>query len=204
VPGVLFVFKCRFVLGFPLVLDAGNGLKGEYLGPKFTEGGPTLGRVGLGAWIVTFSSSLAWGDCNLWMMSLLAILGTRRCRDNGEAERNGGLEDVEAGVGVTEVDGGLKCNPLCEIDGTLGLPEVANIIFVEADGVGSHDDGGFGEFSMLRRFETEATRGLEGNVRWPGPVTELGVPGSPVVDALTLAESLVTFEVMRTDGVGLG
>ena len=57
---------------------------------------------------------------------------------------------------------------------------------------------------MLRRFETEATRGLEGNVRWPGPVTELGVPGSLVVDALTLVESFVTFEVMRTDGVGLG
>ena len=138
------------------------------------------------------------------MISLLATLGTRRCRDNGEAERNGGLEDVETGVGVTEVGGGLKCNPLCDTDGTLGLPEVVNIIFVEADGVWSHDDGGFDEFSMLRRFETEATRGLGENVRWPGPVTELGVLGSLVVDALTLAESLVTFEVIRTDGVGLG
>ena len=48
-PGVLFVFECRFGLGFPLALDAGNGLKGEYLGLKFTEGGPTLGHVGLGA-----------------------------------------------------------------------------------------------------------------------------------------------------------
>lgn len=42
------------------------------------------------------------------MMSLLATLGTRRCRDSGDAERNGGLEDVEAGVGVAEVDGGLR------------------------------------------------------------------------------------------------
>lgn len=41
-------------------------------------------------------------------MSLLATLGTRRCRDKGEAERSGGLEDVEAGVGVTEVGGGPK------------------------------------------------------------------------------------------------
>jgi len=49
VPGALFVFECRFGLEFPLVLDAGNGLKGEYLGLKFTEGGPILGRVGLGA-----------------------------------------------------------------------------------------------------------------------------------------------------------
>ena len=138
------------------------------------------------------------------MISLLAKLGTRRCRDSGDTERNGGLEDVEAGVGVTEVGGGLKCNPLCEFDGTLGLPEVGNLRFVEADGVGSHDDGDVDEFSTLRRFKTEATRGLEGNVRWPGPVTELGVPGSLVADTFALAESLVTFEVMRTDGVGLG
>jgi hypothetical protein len=137
------------------------------------------------------------------MISLLATLGTRRCRDNGDAELSGGLEDVEAGVGVTEVGGGLKCNPLCEIDGTLGLP-VGNLVFGEADGVGSHDDGDVDKFSTLRRFETEATRVLEGNVRWPGPVTELGVLGSLVVDAFTLTEILVTFEVKRTDGVGLG
>ena len=111
---------------------------------------------------------------------------------------------MKAGVGVTEVDGGLKCNPLCEIDGTLGLPEVANFVLVEPDEIGSHDDGDVDDFSILRRFETEATRGLEGNVRWPRPVTELGVLGSLVVDAFTLAESLVTLEVMRTDGVGLG
>jgi hypothetical protein len=49
VPGVLFVFECRFGLGFPFVLDTGNGLKGEYLGLKFREEGPALGRVGLGA-----------------------------------------------------------------------------------------------------------------------------------------------------------
>jgi len=52
---------------------------------------------------------------------------------------------------------------------------VANI--VEEDGVGSRD-GDLDEFSTLRIFEPEAARGLEGNVRWPGPVTELGVPGS--------------------------
>ena len=50
VPGLLFVFKCRFGLGFPLVLvGTGNGLKGEYLGLKLAGGGPTLGRIGLGA-----------------------------------------------------------------------------------------------------------------------------------------------------------
>lgn len=38
-------------------------------------------------------------------MSLLVTLGTRRCRENGDAERNGGLDDVEAGV---RVGGGLK------------------------------------------------------------------------------------------------
>lgn len=42
------------------------------------------------------------------MISLFATLGTRRWRDNGDAERNGGLEDVDAGVGVADVDGGLK------------------------------------------------------------------------------------------------
>lgn len=52
--------------------------------------------------------SLPWSGENLWIMSLLATLGTRRCRDSGDAERNGGLEDVEAGVGVAEVDGGLR------------------------------------------------------------------------------------------------
>jgi len=72
---------------------------------------------------------------------------------------------VEAGIGVTEVDGDLNCKPLCEIGGTLGLPEVANVIFVEADGMGSRDDGDLDEFFTLRRFEPEATRGLEGNVR---------------------------------------
>lgn len=133
----------------------------------------------------------------------MATLGTRRCRKTGDAERNGGLEDVEAGVGVAEVGGGLKCNPLREVDGTLGLPVVANFVLVERDGVGFRDGGEVGEFSTLRRFETEATRGLDGNVRWPGPVTELGVPGS-LVDAFTLAESLVTFEVIRIGGVGLG
>ena len=36
---------------------------------------------------------------------------------------------MEAGVGVTEVDGGRKW----EIDGTLGLPVVANFVFDEMD-----------------------------------------------------------------------
>ena len=54
VPGLLFVFKCRFGPGFPLVfplvlVSTGNGLKGEYLGLKLAGGGPTLGRIGLGA-----------------------------------------------------------------------------------------------------------------------------------------------------------
>ena len=111
-PGLLFVFEDSFGLGSTLVFDVGKALKGEYLGLKLTEGGPTLGRTGLGAWIVTSSSSLAWGDRNLRTISLLATLGTRRCRDNGDTERNGGLDDVEAGVGVTEVDGGLKWSPL--------------------------------------------------------------------------------------------
>ena len=47
---------------------------------------------------------------------------------------------------------------------------------VEEDGVGSRD-GDLDEFSTLRIFKPEAARGLEGNVRWPGPVMELGVPG---------------------------
>jgi len=49
VPGVLLVFECRFGLVFSLVLDTGSELEGEYLGLEFTERGPTLGRVGLGA-----------------------------------------------------------------------------------------------------------------------------------------------------------
>jgi hypothetical protein len=44
-------------------------------------------------------------------MSLLATLGTRRCRNNGEVERSGGLEGVETGVGVVDTDGGLKRSP---------------------------------------------------------------------------------------------
>ena len=47
VPGLLFVFKCRFGYEFPL--DVGNVLKGEYLGLKLAGGGWTLGRIGLGA-----------------------------------------------------------------------------------------------------------------------------------------------------------
>lgn len=137
-------------------------------------------------------------------ISLLATLGTRRCRKNGDAERNGGLEDVETGVGVTEVGGGLECSPFCEIDGTLGLPVVANFVLAETDGVGYRDGGDVDEFSMLRIFEVEATRGLDGNVLWAGAVTELGVLGSLVVDACTLVESLVTFEVIRMRGAGLG
>jgi len=48
VPGLLFVFECRFGLRPPLVLDPGSALKGEYLALNLT-GGPTLGRIGLGA-----------------------------------------------------------------------------------------------------------------------------------------------------------
>lgn len=138
------------------------------------------------------------------MISLLATLGTRRCRDNGDTERSGGLEDVEAGVGVTEVGGGPRCSPLWEIDGTLALPATGNFVFVETEGAGSRDGGGVDKSSRLRRPETEATRVLGGNVRWPRPVTKLGVAGSLAVDGLTLTESLVTFEVIRMDGVGLG
>lgn len=75
----------------------------------------------------------------------MATLGTRLCLNNGDTERNGGLEGVETGIRVTEVDGVLKCKPLCEIYGALGLPEAANVVFVEADGVGSCD-GDFDEF----------------------------------------------------------
>ena len=48
-PRLLFVFECRPGLALLLVLDADNGLKGEYLGLKLVESGPTLGLVGLGA-----------------------------------------------------------------------------------------------------------------------------------------------------------
>lgn len=81
-------------------------------------------------------------------MSLLATLGTRRCRVNGDAERNGGLEDVEAGVGVIEVGGGRKFIPLCETDGTLGLPTATNLVFIEIDG-GSRDGGDVDKLSIL-------------------------------------------------------
>lgn len=49
IPGLLFVFEWRFGLWFPLALDASNGMKGEYLGLELAEGGPILGRTGLGA-----------------------------------------------------------------------------------------------------------------------------------------------------------
>ena len=39
------------------------------------------------------------------------MLDARRCRDAGDAERNGGLGEVEARVGVTEVDGRLEMEP---------------------------------------------------------------------------------------------
>ena len=133
----------------------------------------------------------------------MATLGTRRCRVNGDAERNGGLKDVEAGVGVVEVGGGRKFIPLWETDGTLGLPTATNLAFIETDG-GSRDGGDIDKLSMLWRFESEATRVLGAAVRWPGPVTESDVPGSFAVEAFTMADSLVTFEVIRMDGVGLG
>ena len=137
----------------------------------------------------------------MWTISLLATLGTRRCRDNGDVERNGGLEGVEEGVGVTEVDGERKWIPFWEIEGTLGLAVVANFVFAEIDGDKPRDGGDVDKSSALRRFETEATRGLGVNVRWPMPITGLGVADSPTVDPFTVTE---TFEVMRTDGVGLG
>lgn len=56
-----------------------------------------------------------------------------------------------------------------------------------------------GGFSAIRWLETDATRG-----RWPRPNMELGVAGSLVFDALALTESLLSFEVTRMDGVGLG
>jgi len=135
------------------------------------------------------------------MISLLATLGTRRCRDNGDAERKGGLEGVEAGVGVTEVDGGPKCIPFWEIEGTLGLPVVANLVVAEIDGGERWDGGDVDKSSVLRRFETGVTRGPGVNVRWPRPVAGLESADSPVVDAFTLTE---TFDVIRMDGVGLG
>lgn len=57
-PGVLFVFKCKICLWLSLMFETDNVLKGEYLGLKFVGGGPTLGRVGLGARIVTPSLAL--------------------------------------------------------------------------------------------------------------------------------------------------
>ena len=130
-------------------------------------------------------------------MSLLAKLGTRRCRDNGDTDRRGGLEEVDAGVGVTEVGGGPKWSPFWDIDGTLGL--LVNFTFVEMDGDKSCG-GDVDKSSMLRRFETETTRGPGANARWPR-LDGLGAADSPVVDAFTFTE---TFEVIRVDGVGLG
>jgi len=49
VPGLLIVFECKFGLRPPLVLDPGSALKGEYLAVNLMGGGPTLGRIGLGA-----------------------------------------------------------------------------------------------------------------------------------------------------------
>ena len=117
------------------------------------------------------------------MMSLLAMLGTRRCRDNEDVERNGGVDDTEAGVGVAEVDGGLKWSPLWEIDDTLGLTAAANFVFTEIDG-DACEGGEIEEFSAIRWFETDGTRG-----RWPRPDIELGVAGSLVFDGFTLTES---------------
>lgn len=133
-------------------------------------------------------------------MSLLATLGTRRCRDNGDAERNGGLEDVEMGVRVAEVDGGLKWSPLWEIEGTLGLTAAANFVFDEINGGESHDGDVEDIFSAICWIETDATRG-----RWPRPdMMELGVEGPLAFDTFVFTESLLTFEVIRMDGVGLG
>jgi len=49
VPGLLLVFDCRFGREPPIILDPSSGLKGVYLVPNLTGGGPALGRVGLGA-----------------------------------------------------------------------------------------------------------------------------------------------------------
>ena len=50
VPGLLFVVvECGFGLRPPLILNPGSTLKGEYLVLNLTGGGPTLGRIGLGA-----------------------------------------------------------------------------------------------------------------------------------------------------------
>ena len=119
------------------------------------------------------------------MISLLATLGTRRCRDSGDAERSGGLDGVEPGVGVTEVDGGPKCSPFWEIEGTLGLPVVVNLAVAEIDGDERCDGGDADKSSVLRRFETDVTRGPGVNVRWPPPIAWLGSADSPVVDAFT-------------------
>jgi hypothetical protein len=66
-------------------------------------------------------------------MSLLATLGTRRCRESEEAERSGGLEGVEVNVGVAKVDGELKWSPPWETDGTLGLTVAVNFVLEETD-----------------------------------------------------------------------
>jgi hypothetical protein len=94
------------------------------------------------------------------MISLFATLGTLRCRDSGDIERNGGLEDVEAGVGVAEVDGGLKRDPFPETDGTLGLTAAMNLAFCKVDDGESRDSGdseptqrGAGGHSPQRREE---------------------------------------------------
>lgn len=92
-------------------------------------------------------------------MSLLATLGTRRCRDNGEVERSGGLEEVETGVGVVEIDGGLKWSPFWEKDGTLGLAAATNLLLGKI-GDESCESGDAGdELSAIRWFETDARRG---------------------------------------------
>lgn len=151
VPGLLFVFKCRVCRGLPLAFVTDNAPKGESFGLKLAEGRPTLGRTGLGAWMATSSLPLPQCGENLLTMSLLAMLGTRRCRDNGDNERGGGLEDVEAGVGVTEVDGGPKRSPFWEVDGTLGLPTAGSFAFGGIDRGESCDIGDIdSRFSMLR------------------------------------------------------
>ena len=93
-------------------------------------------------------------------MSLLATLGTRRCRDNGDVERSGGLEEVETGVGVAGIDGGLKWSPFWEIDGTLGLTAAANFVLGKMEGGESCERGDIDDkFSATRWFETDARRG---------------------------------------------
>jgi len=73
-------------------------------------------------------------------------------------------------------------------------------VVAEIDGDELWESGDVNEFSILRRFEFEVTRGPGVNVRWPGPVAGLGSVASPVVDAFTLTE---TFDVICMNGVGL-